>query len=200
MLMNFRSLPFSSLICVASAGNVWSISFSSAGRFVAVESNCFLPSVWRVNAVGKTILMDKSVSCCGELRFMCCGFTLAFERAQIFGEIGEARTDGARIEVIVAACKSIGRLQAVACNHRDGGLTMRDATVRIEARRDRCGDAAGSLRKDALCLRELLHAAHLLDIAYMFGPAAVLANHLRRCRAVGRIADGQRTRDGVGPL
>src|SRR5579871_3964387 len=108
MLMNLRSFPFSSLICVASAGKLWSISVSSAGRFAALESNCFLPSVCRVNAVGKTILMDKSVSCCGELRLARCGFALTLQRAQVLGKVGEAWANGARTELIIAPDERVG--------------------------------------------------------------------------------------------
>jgi hypothetical protein len=62
MLMKRRSLPDSSLIWVESAGNFWSISAISAGRSAALLVSCFWPSVWRMKAVGRMILIEMAYS------------------------------------------------------------------------------------------------------------------------------------------
>jgi hypothetical protein len=57
MLMKRRSLPDSSLIWVESAGKAVSISAIRPGRLAASLVSCFCPSVWRMKAVGRMILM-----------------------------------------------------------------------------------------------------------------------------------------------
>src|SRR5271156_1816761 len=97
MLMNLRSLPCSSLICVESAGNVSSNSVSSAGKFGAEDSNSFLPSVCRVKAVGSNTLIDNGFSCGNQLRY-----SLGIERAEVSVKVGKPRPDGARVDVVIA--------------------------------------------------------------------------------------------------
>src|SRR5260221_596203 len=96
MLMKRRSLPFSSLICVLSAGKDWSISASRPGRFSAAESKFLRPSVWRVKAAGRNTLTDMCDSSGYEFGF---NFRGAVEFAQVCVEIGEAGTHGACIDV-----------------------------------------------------------------------------------------------------
>src|ERR1035437_3143947 len=122
MLMNLRSFPCSSLIWLESAGNASSNSESSEGRLCAVVSNCLRPWVWRVKAVGSTILMATSVSCCDEFWF---GFSV--ERTEVSVEIGEPRTDCPGVDVVVAAGEGVGGLEAVACDADYRGLVARDA-------------------------------------------------------------------------
>src|SRR6185437_14723910 len=200
MLMNLRSFPFSSLICVASAGKLRSISASKAGRFVALESSCFLPSVWRVNAVGSTTLMDKSVSCCGKFGFGCYGFGRAFDGTQILREVGDARADGARIDVIITSYQSIRGLEAIAGDDSDRSFMRRDSALSVEARGDGRRHAARGLRKNAFGLSELLHAGDELHVRDILGPAPVLADHLCRRGTISRIADRKRAGDRARPL
>ena len=79
-------------------------------------------------------------------------------------------------------------------------LVGRDAAVGVEAGGDGGGDAAGGLGEDAFGLGEFLDAGDDLDVGDIFGPAAGVADHLRGGGAVGRVADGERAGDGVGPL
>jgi hypothetical protein len=62
MLMKRRSLPDSSLIWVESAGKFWSMSAMRPGRLAASLVSCFWPSVWRMKAVGRMILMEMACS------------------------------------------------------------------------------------------------------------------------------------------
>ncbi len=115
-----------------------------------------------------------------------------------FFKVGEARTN--RPALVVCAFEHIGRLEAVAGNAGDGKLVGLDAAVRVEARGDSGGDAAGGLGEDAFGLGEFLDGGDDLDIGDIFGPSAGIANGARGVEAVGGVADGERAGDGVGPL
>jgi hypothetical protein len=59
--------------------------------------------------------------------------------------------------------------------------------VRVEARGDGGGDAAGGLGEDAFGLGEFLDAGDDLDVGDVLGPAAVFADHLGGGGAVGGL-------------
>src|SRR5215469_6953877 len=153
MLMKRRSFPSSPLICVASAGKVWAISASRPGRFSAAESNCFLPAVWRVKAVGSVTLiaMDLVSSCCSKLRF-----SNPVELAKIRVKISQSRTNGALL--LIVSCKCIGRLEAVSGDAAYGDLVRRDAPVRVEPCCYGSRDASSRLSEDAFGLGQFLNA------------------------------------------
>src|SRR6185312_10415601 len=171
MLMKRRSFPSSSLICVASAGKVWSMSARRPGRFSAAESNCLRPSVWRVKAAGSTTLMGMNVSCGGQL-----GFGNAVQLSQVGVEVGQPRANSAFFRVTAGEC--VGCLEAVAGDAGDGEFIGRDAAVGVEARGNGSGDAAGGFGEDAFGLGKLLHAGDDLDIGDIFRPAAGITDHL----------------------
>ena len=75
-----------------------------------------------------------------------------------------------------------------------------DASVSVEAGSDSGGYAAGCFSEDAFGLGKLLNGGDDLDVGDVLGPSAGGANGARGVGTVGWVADGQRTRDGVGTL
>src|ERR1700736_6529296 len=113
MLMKRRSLPSSSLIWVASAGKVWSMSARRPGRFSASELNCLRPSVWRVKAVGSRTLMDMNISCGGQF-----GFSGTIQLSQGGVEVCQPRANTAF--VLLTAGEGGGCLDSVAGDAGNG--------------------------------------------------------------------------------
>jgi len=66
--------------------------------------------------------------------------------------------------VVVPGGECVGGLETVAGDAEDSRLVASNAAVGIEARRDSGGDAAGSLREDALRLGEFLDAGDDFDV------------------------------------
>ena len=97
-------------------------------------------------------------------------------------------------------CRHIGGLEAVAGDAGDGELIGLDAAMRVEARGDSRGDAAGGLSEDAFGLGEFLNGGDDFDVGDIFSPSAGFADGARGIEAVGRVADGERAGDGVGAL
>ena len=124
----------------------------------------------------------------------------AVEFAEVGGEVGEARTDGAGVQMREAVGNGVGGLEAVAGDAGDRCLVLPDATVGVEACSDGRGDAACGLGEDAFGLGELLDAGDDFYVGDIFGPSARVANHARGGGAVGGVADGERAGDGVGAL
>ncbi len=63
---------------------------------------------------------------------------------------------------------------------------------------DAGGYAAGRFRENSFGFGKELDAFYDFRIGNVFGPAAAVANGSRGVETVGRIADGQRARDGAG--
>src|SRR5882672_10468104 len=91
----------------------------------------------------------------------------------------------------------VGGLQAVASDADDGGFLRLDAILPDEFLRDACGDSARGFREDAFGFGEQLDRIHDLRIGNIFGPAAGVTDEFNGIRPVGRIANGERTRDGI---
>ena len=75
-----------------------------------------------------------------------------------------------------------------------------DAPLGDQFLRDAGGHAARGFREDAFGFGEQLDGGYDLGIGDVFGPAAGVPDLVHRKRAVGRITDGQRARDGIGFL
>src|SRR6266403_1909923 len=86
----------------------------------------------------------------------------------------------------------VGGLQTVPGDADNSGFLWLDAILR-----DACGDAARGFREDTFGFREQLDSVHDLRIGNIFGPAAGFTDQLDGVRPVGRIANGERTRDGI---
>src|SRR5215469_1604251 len=113
-------------------------------------------------------------------------------------EVGEPRTDGPAL--VVRALKHIGSLQAVSGDARNGQIIGLDASVRVETGGYRGGDAAGRLGKDALGFSKFLDGRYDFYVRHILGPAARVADGARCVDSIGRVADCQRTRDGMRAL
>ena len=113
-------------------------------------------------------------------------------------KVAEPGTDS--LTPVVSSVQAIGGLQAVAGNAGDGQLIGLDEAMGVEPRGNCGSDAAGRLSKDALGLGQFLHGRYDLHVRHVFSPAARRADGTRRIHAVGRVADGQRPSDRVGPL
>src|SRR5215470_16843132 len=113
---------------------------------------------------------------------------------QIFLKRRQPRRDW--IRSLKAAGKRVGRLQSVAGDAQDRGFVGLDASLRKEL--TRCGYryASGSLSEYTFGFSQQSHRIYDFRVGRILAPATAGDDGLDRVKAVGRIADGQRTRNG----
>src|ERR1035437_599507 len=194
--MKRRIWPSSPRRCWRKARKRPSISVISAGRLAAelAISRTLLVCFWK--AFGNRTLTDigRSRQDCVLTQFWA-SFVVFLHKGF---KVAEPGTDGQAL--LIGPVQAIGGLEAVAGDAGDGEFVGVDAAVGIEPGGDRRGHAAGRLGKDALGLRKFLDGGDDFHVRYVLGPAAGGADGAHGIRAVGGVADGQRPRDGVGPL
>src|SRR5580765_62215 len=157
-------------------------------KSVAAQLYLSAPSVWRRKALGmETVTL-----------ILCCSFSRRTGVHELTVKIlFECRQLGCnRFYSFKSAGQSVCGLEPVAGDAKHGSLIRTYASLRKELARRSHGHAAGRLGKDAFAFRQESHAVHNLRIARVFGPAAAAKDRLGGIKAVRRIADRQRARDG----
>src|SRR2546430_10957458 len=205
MLRNWRICPLSSRTWRESSGNFLVRASSASATVAALQSTFGAPSVKRRKAVGISIVTDIAVKASSYKNQMS-SWNLspgrssgrADLRVQIRLERFQPRCNGFRRWKFVSNC--IGRFQTISRDAHHRGFVGLDTVLGNQLLGDPRRNSSGRLREDAFGFRKKFDGLYNLRVGNIFGPAAGFSNPLHGKRAVGRIANRQRPRDGVGFL
>src|ERR1700722_6942134 len=186
--MKRRTLPSLSRRWGLSAGKLVSISVISWGRFWAEDCISLVPLVCFWNAFGNTTLTD--------INFL----SILLDSIPLNEGLKISQTRTNRLLLFVLALKHIQGLQTVAGDGHHGQIARSNPAVGIKASRDRGGYASGGFGEDTFGFGQFLDRGNDLHVGNILSPATTFVDGADGVWAVGRIADGQRTRNRSGPL